>query len=116
MIVDDSITVRKCMRKFLKKNNYAVISAFDGEDAKSKIINVMPDLILLDVEMPKMDGFEFAQYVKESEKLKHIPIIMITSKTAEKHKNKAIKIGIEDYQAKPFNEKKLLSSLRSFLD
>lgn len=116
MVVDDSPTVRKYTVRFLEKNGYNHITAVDGEDAKSKIINVMPDLILLDVEMPRMDGFEFAQYVKESEKLKHIPIIMITSRTAEKHKNKAIKIGVEDYIGKPFTSEVLLPSLKKLLN
>lgn len=108
MVVDDSTTVRKSTVRFLEKNGYNHITATDGENAKSKILNVMPDLILLDVEMPKMDGFEFAQFIKESEKFKNIPIIMITSRTADKHRNKAAKIGVEEYIGKPFTSEILL--------
>lgn len=108
MVVDDSTTVRKSTVRFLEKNGYNHITATDGENAKSKILNVMPDLILLDVEMPKMDGFEFAQFIKESEKFKKIPIIMITSRTADKHRNKAAKIGVEEYIGKPFTSEILL--------
>lgn len=115
MIVDDSTTVRKHTVRFLEKNGYNHIQAVDGEDAKSKIVNVIPDLILLDVEMPKMDGFEFAQYLKESEKHKHIPIIMITSRTADKHKNKAFKLGVDDYMGKPFENNILLASIKNLL-
>lgn len=115
MIVDDSITVRKSTVRFLEKNGYNHITATDGENAKEKIMNVMPDLILLDVEMPKMDGFEFATFIKGYEQYKHIPIIMITSRTADKHRNKAAKIGVEDYIGKPFTAEILLPAMRKLL-
>lgn len=115
MVVDDSITVRKSTVRFLEKNGYNHITATDGENAKSKILNVIPDLILLDVEMPKMDGFEFASFVKESESFKDVPIIMITSRTADKHRNKAHKIGVEEYIGKPFTSEILLPLIKKHI-
>ena len=74
-----------------------------------------PDAILLDIEMPRMDGFEFAKTVKADANLAHIPIIMITSRTAEKHRARARELGVEVYLGKPYQEEELLRSLRELL-
>ncbi|MEL0068107.1 MAG: response regulator, partial [Gammaproteobacteria bacterium] len=111
MVVDDSITVRKVTSRLLERNNFDVMTAKDGVDASTKLQDEQPDIILLDIEMPKMDGFELATIVKSDDELKHIPIIMITSRTGEKHKERAMNIGVEDFMGKPFAEDALLQRI-----
>jgi chemosensory pili system protein ChpA (sensor histidine kinase/response regulator) len=115
MVVDDSITVRKVTSRLLERNHYDVVTAKDGVDASTQLQENQPDIILLDIEMPKMDGFELATLVKSDPELKHIPIIMITSRTGEKHKERAMSIGVEDYMGKPFGEEKLLSTIEALI-
>ena len=114
MVVDDSLTIRKTTSKLLEREDYEVSTAKNGEDALNQIHENTPDLFLLDVEMPKMDGFEFAKQVKGEEKYKNIPIIMITSRTAEKHKNHAKNLGVEEYLGKPYKEKEILSLIHKY--
>ncbi len=115
MVVDDSITVRKVTARLLKRQGMNVITAKDGIDAIAQLQEHIPDLMLLDVEMPRMDGYELATQVRNNNDLKHIPIIMITSRTGAKHRDKAEKIGINRYLGKPFNEKELLNNINSLL-
>lgn len=115
MVVDDSPTVRKQTVRLLEKVGYNHITAVDGEDAKSKIINVKPDIILLDLEMPRMDGFQFTEYLKENEKYEKIPIIMLTSRSADKHRDRATKLGINKYMTKPFQRDELLAEINKLL-
>ncbi|MDM8545730.1 Hpt domain-containing protein [Candidatus Venteria ishoeyi] len=116
MVVDDSITVRKVTARLLKRQGMEVITAKDGLDAIAQLQDVTPDLMLLDVEMPRMDGFELATQMRNAENLKHIPIIMITSRTGQKHRERAAKIGINKHLGKPFNEPELLDNIRALLD
>jgi len=116
MVVDDSITVRKVTTRLLERNHFNVITAKDGVDAASQLQEVHPDIILLDIEMPKMDGFELAGIVRAEPELKDIPIIMITSRTGEKHKERAMSIGVNDYMGKPFGEEKLLSRIGALIN
>ncbi|MCP3675097.1 MAG: hybrid sensor histidine kinase/response regulator, partial [Gammaproteobacteria bacterium] len=116
MVVDDSITVRKVTSRLLERNHFNVITAKDGVDAVSQLHEVHPDIILLDIEMPKMDGFELASIVRSEPDLKDIPIIMITTRTGVKHKERAMNIGINDYMGKPYGEAKLLSSISKLID
>jgi len=116
MVVDDSITVRKVTSRLLERNHFNVITAKDGVDAATQLQDVHPDIILLDIEMPKMDGFELASIVRAESDLKDIPIIMITSRTGEKHKERAMSLGVNDYMGKPFGEAKLLSRIGALID
>jgi chemosensory pili system protein ChpA (sensor histidine kinase/response regulator) len=115
MIVDDSLTVRKITSRLLMREGFAVVTAKDGLDALQSLAERMPDAILLDIEMPRMDGFEFAKTVKADINLAHIPIIMITSRTAEKHRNRAKELGIDGYLGKPYQEEELMRNLRELL-
>ena len=115
MIVDDSLTVRKITSRLLTREGFDVVTAKDGLDALQLLAERMPDVILLDIEMPRMDGFEFAKTIKADPKLAHIPIIMITSRTAEKHRNRARELGVDVYLGKPYQEEELLRHLREML-
>ncbi|MDH5776720.1 MAG: Hpt domain-containing protein, partial [Gammaproteobacteria bacterium] len=115
MVVDDSITVRKVTTRLLERNDYRSTSAKDGVDALSQLQEVHPDVILLDVEMPRMDGFELATNIRNDDQLKHIPIIMITSRTGQKHRDRAMSIGVNFYLGKPYNEAELLEHIQGLL-
>ncbi len=115
MVVDDSITIRKVTERILGRNGFDVILAKDGVDATNKMQDHVPDLMLLDIEMPRMDGFEVANYVRNDERLKELPIIMITSRTGSKHKEKAMEIGVNQYLGKPYQEEELMNNINSLL-
>jgi chemosensory pili system protein ChpA (sensor histidine kinase/response regulator) len=116
LVVDDSLTVRKITSRLLQREGFDVLTAKDGIDALQVIAEQTPDVILLDIEMPRMDGFEFTKTLKADPKHGHIPIIMITSRTAEKHRNLAKELGVDLYLGKPFQEEDLLKSLREMLE
>ncbi|RLA26565.1 MAG: hypothetical protein DRQ63_07920, partial [Gammaproteobacteria bacterium] len=116
MVVDDSITVRRVMEKFLERNGLRVITARDGLDAISVLQEAKPDIILLDIEMPNMDGYEFATHVRNDDRVSDVPIIMITSRTGDKHRARAIEIGVNDYLGKPYQETELLEAIRRLLE
>ncbi len=116
MIVDDSITVRKVTERLLKRHNYQFMTAKDGIDALDKLQDQIPDVMLLDIEMPRMDGFELATAMRNDDRLKDIPIIMITSRTGDKHRDRATKIGVNAYLGKPFQETELLENIESLLN
>jgi chemosensory pili system protein ChpA (sensor histidine kinase/response regulator) len=115
MVCDDSVTVRKVTSRLLQRNGMDVMLAKHGGDAITQMLDEIPDLILLDIEMPHMDGFEVAQRVRHDDRLKHIPIIMITSRTGSKHRDRAISIGVNEYIGKPFQEGPLLSTIERLL-
>lgn len=115
LVVDDSITMRKVTMKILNKYDVEAQTAKDGLDAVDVINDWIPDVILLDIEMPRMDGFEFATHVRNDSMLKDVPIIMITSRTGEKHRERAATIGVNDYLGKPYSEDTLLASLQGVL-
>jgi chemosensory pili system protein ChpA (sensor histidine kinase/response regulator) len=115
MVVDDSITIRKITERMLKRYGIEVVLAKDGVDATSQLQDSIPDLMLLDIEMPRMDGFEVASFVRNDDRLKDIPIIMITSRTGSKHKEKAMEIGVNRYLGKPFQEDDLVSNINDIL-
>jgi len=114
MVVDDSLTVRKITSRMLAREGYEVAAAKDGVDALQQLQDMKPDCILLDVEMPRMDGFEFARNVRADEGTKGIPIIMITSRTADKHRNRAVEIGVNEYMGKPYQEDQLLALIKRY--
>ncbi len=111
MVVDDSVTVRKVTSRLLERHGMNVLTAKDGVDAMLLLEEHMPDLMLLDIEMPRMDGFEVATQVRHDERLQHLPIIMITSRTGQKHRDRAMAIGVNDYLGKPYQESVLLESI-----
>ncbi len=114
MVVDDSITVRKVTTRLLERNDMHVITAKDGVDAVAKLQEHIPDVLLLDIEMPRMDGFELATHVRNEPRLRNIPMIMITSRTGDKHRKRAMEIGVDRYLGKPFQESELLSTIHEF--
>lgn len=111
MVVDDSITVRKVTTRLLERHEMHVVAAKDGVDALAQLQETIPDIMLLDVEMPRMDGFELATNMRNDEKLKNIPIIMITSRTGQKHRDRAASIGVNIYMGKPFTEADLMDNI-----
>ncbi|HVO88698.1 MAG TPA: Hpt domain-containing protein [Casimicrobiaceae bacterium] len=115
MIVDDSLTVRKITSRLLGRAGFDVSTAKDGMDALQLLGERIPDAILLDIEMPRMDGFEFTKTIKGDARFATIPIVMITSRTAEKHRNRAAELGVDLYLGKPFQEEELLRHLRDML-
>lgn len=116
MVVDDSLTVRKITTRLLERNGYLVVTAKDGVDALEQLMEVSPDIMLLDVEMPRMDGFELAKRLRQDSKTKKLPIIMITSRTADKHRNYALELGVNEYLGKPFQEEELLRHVAHFIE
>lgn len=116
MVVDDSITIRKVTARILGRHNLKVVTAKDGLDAVQQLQDVTPDLFLLDIEMPQMDGFELATHVRSESRLQGIPIIMITSRTGEKHRDRAKQIGVDRYLGKPFQENELMNEINALLE
>ncbi|MEW5248560.1 hybrid sensor histidine kinase/response regulator [Microbulbifer sp. 2201CG32-9] len=115
MVVDDSVTVRKVTSRFLEREGFVVATAKDGQDAVFQLQDHIPDLILLDIEMPRMDGFEVARHIRSSSRLKDIPIIMITSRTGQKHRDHATSLGVNHYLGKPYQEEVLLETIREYI-
>ena len=115
MVVDDSLTVRKITSRMLTRAGYEVMTAKDGVDGLEQLTQATPAVILLDVEMPRMDGFEFAKHVRNDPQTKNLPIIMITSRTADKHRNYAKEIGVNAYFGKPYQEEELLQQIASYI-
>lgn len=115
MIVDDSITMRKASGSLLNRLGFEVLTAKDGIEALAHLHDKQPDIILLDVEMPRMDGFEFASIVRNDSRFRHLPIIMITSRTGEKHRQRALGIGVNDYLGKPYQENELVAAMKHLL-
>jgi chemosensory pili system protein ChpA (sensor histidine kinase/response regulator) len=111
MVVDDSITVRRVTQRLLERNGMRVITARDGVDAVSLLQENQPDILLLDIEMPRMDGYEVAAQVRSDPRLHDVPIIMITSRVGEKHRARAIELGVNDYLGKPYQESQLLNAI-----
>ncbi len=116
MVVDDSLTVRKITTRMLTRAGYAVVTAKDGVDALEQLADVMPEVMLLDVEMPRMDGFELTKQLRFNAKTKHLPIIMITSRTADKHRDHALQLGVNAYLGKPYQEDDVLARIAAFVE
>jgi chemosensory pili system protein ChpA (sensor histidine kinase/response regulator) len=115
MVVDDSITMRRVAERTLVRNGFRVSTAKDGMDALGKLQTEFPAVVLLDIEMPRIDGFELATYMRNSDKLKSVPIIMITSRSGEKHRARAEQIGVERYMIKPYQEDQLIQNIHELL-
>jgi chemosensory pili system protein ChpA (sensor histidine kinase/response regulator) len=117
MVVDDSLTVRRVTQRLLEREGYRVLLAKDGVDALEQMHapEMRPDLMLVDIEMPRMDGFDLTRNVRGNEATQAIPIIMITSRTADKHRNYALGLGVDAYFGKPFQEDVLLAAIAGLL-
>lgn len=115
MVVDDSLTVRKITTRMLLRAGYQVITATDGVDALEKLAEFTPDVMLLDIEMPRMDGFALAKHLRRDPKTVDLPIIMITSRTAAKHREYAMQLGVNTYLGKPYQEDVLLQNIADFM-
>ncbi|MFO1467992.1 MAG: response regulator [Steroidobacteraceae bacterium] len=116
LVVDDSITVRRVTQRLLERNGMRVMTAKDGVDAVAALQENLPDIILLDIEMPRMDGYEVAAHVRNDPRLKDIPIVMITSRVSEKHRARAIELGVNDYLGKPYQENQLLDAIEPLVN
>jgi len=115
MVVDDSITMRKVTSRVLENHSLEVMTAQDGLDAIEHLHDRIPDLLLLDIEMPRMDGYELAEHVRADPRLRHIPIVMITSRAGQKHRKKAREAGANAYLTKPYQEAELLARVGEML-
>jgi len=111
LVVDDSITVRRVTQRLLERNGMRVLTAKDGVEALALLQDHVPDVILLDIEMPRMDGYEVAANVRGDPRLADVPLIMITSRVGEKHRARAIELGVDDYLGKPYQESQLLDAI-----
>ncbi|HXC59719.1 MAG TPA: Hpt domain-containing protein, partial [Steroidobacteraceae bacterium] len=111
LVVDDSITVRRVTQRLLERNGMRVLTARDGQDAVAVMEENVPDVVLLDIEMPRMDGYEVAAHMRGDERLKRVPIIMITSRVGEKHRARALELGVDEYLGKPYQESQLLEAI-----
>ncbi|WP_425493506.1 response regulator [Marilutibacter chinensis] len=115
MVVDDSVTMRKVTGRVLERQGFEVATAKDGVDALERMAELVPDLMLLDIEMPRMDGYELATQMKGDARLREVPIVMITSRTGEKHRQRALEIGVNRYLGKPYQEPELLRNVYELL-
>ncbi len=115
MVVDDSITMRKVTSRVLERQDMEVVTAKDGLDAVEKLQERVPDMAILDIEMPRMDGYELATYIRNDPRLRHLPLMMITSRTGEKHRQRAFEIGVDRFLGKPYQEADLLRTVLELL-
>ena len=115
MVVDDSVTMRKVTGRVLERHNFEVMTAKDGVDALERLGERVPDVMLLDIEMPRMDGYELATEMKADPRLRDIRIMMITSRTGEKHRQRAFDLGVDRYLGKPYQEHELMRNVFELL-
>ncbi len=115
MVIDDSITMRRVAERVLTRNGYRVATAKDGMDGIAQLQSETPDAVLLDIEMPKVDGFEVATFIRNNERLARVPIIMITSRSGDKHRERAQAIGVNRYLIKPYQEQQLINELHAVM-
>jgi Chemotaxis protein histidine kinase and related kinases len=116
MVVDDSVTVRRFTERLLRQNGYRVLTARDGAEAIALLDGERPDAMLLDIEMPRVDGFEVAQFVREQPRLAGLPLIVITSRSGDKHRSRAEALGVQAYLTKPYGDALLLAELARALE
>jgi chemosensory pili system protein ChpA (sensor histidine kinase/response regulator) len=115
MVVDDSLTVRKITSRLLEREGYQVITAKDGIDALEQLRETLPAVMLVDIEMPRMDGFDLTRNVRGDPRTRDIPIIVISSRTADKHRSQAAALGVNAFLGKPYQESELLQYIISYL-
>ncbi|MCG6872831.1 MAG: response regulator, partial [Gammaproteobacteria bacterium] len=115
MVVDDSLTVRKITDRQLRRQGIDVLLAKDGVDAVEQLQETVPDVMLVDIEMPRMDGFELIQRVRADSRTRHVPIIVITSRAGSKHRDRAMQLGADVYLSKPYRDDDLLGNVESLI-
>jgi chemosensory pili system protein ChpA (sensor histidine kinase/response regulator) len=115
MVVDDSITMRKVTSRLLERQGVQPLLAKDGLDAAGQLEDIVPDAVVLDIEMPRMDGYELAAHIRNQEHLWHLPIIMVTSRSGDKHRLRAMDLGVNAYLGKPYREEELVVALQRVL-
>ncbi len=115
MVVDDSLTMRKVTGRILERHNFEVSVARDGVEALEQLEDRVPDLMLLDIEMPRMDGYELATAMRADARYKDVPIVMITSRSGDKHRQRAFEIGVQRYLGKPYQELDLMRNVYDLL-
>lgn len=115
MVVDDSLTMRKVTGRILERHNFEVAVARDGIEALERLEERVPDLMLLDIEMPRMDGYELATAMRADPRYKGVPIVMITSRSGDKHRQRAFEIGVQRYLGKPYQELDLMRNVYDLL-
>jgi chemosensory pili system protein ChpA (sensor histidine kinase/response regulator) len=116
LVVDDSLTVRKITGRLLEREGYRVLAAKDGLDALEMMKDLLPAVMLVDIEMPRMDGFDLTRTVRADPRTRDIPIIMISSRTAGKHRDQAMQLGVNAFLGKPYPEVELLQHISNFLE
>jgi chemosensory pili system protein ChpA (sensor histidine kinase/response regulator) len=114
LVVDDSITVRRVTQRLLQREGYRVVMAADGLQALERLQDERPAVVLSDIEMPRMDGFDLARNIRADARLAGLPIVMITSRIAEKHREHAMSLGVDHYLGKPYSEDELMSLVRHY--
>jgi chemosensory pili system protein ChpA (sensor histidine kinase/response regulator) len=114
MVVDDSLTVRKVTSRLLEREGYRVVTAKDGVDALEQMAEALPRVMLVDIEMPRMDGFDLARHVRGDPRTRELPVIFISSRTAEKHRNQAAQLGVNAFLGKPYAEAELLELVAKY--
>jgi len=115
LIVDDEKDIVKMLDYNLKKEGFRTISAYDGEDALDLAVREHPDLIILDLMLPGLDGLEVCKSLKKADKTALIPIIMLTAKTKEADKIVGLELGADDYMTKPFSPRELVARVKAVL-
>jgi chemosensory pili system protein ChpA (sensor histidine kinase/response regulator) len=116
MVVDDSLTVRRVSERLLTREGYQVSTAKDGVDAIQQMQDTLPDLIIADIEMPRMDGFELTKQLRSDARMKSIPIVVVSSRMAEKHRRHALDLGADAFFGKPYDEEDLLARVTELLE
>jgi chemosensory pili system protein ChpA (sensor histidine kinase/response regulator) len=114
MVVDDSLTVRRVTQRLLLREGYRVVLAKDGLDALERLAEAVPQIVLSDIEMPRMDGFDLVRNMRADARLRDLPVIMITSRIAQKHRDYAAELGVDHYLGKPYSEEDLLALIRRY--
>ena len=114
LVVDDSITVRRVTQRLLQREGYRVVMAADGLQALERLLDERPSVVLSDIEMPRMDGFDLARNIRSDARLAGLPIVMITSRIAEKHREHAMSLGVDHYLGKPYSEEELMGLVRHY--
>ena len=114
LVVDDSITVRRVTQRLLLREGYRVALAVDGLQALERLQEELPTVVLTDIEMPRMDGFDLTRNIRGDERMRDLPVIMITSRIADKHRQHAVELGVNHYLGKPYPEDELLNLVRHY--
>jgi chemosensory pili system protein ChpA (sensor histidine kinase/response regulator) len=115
MVVDDSLTVRRVTSRLLEREGYLVVTAKDGIDALERVREALPAVMLVDIEMPRMDGFDLARNLAGDPRTQAIPIIIISSRSAGKHREQATSLGIKHFLGKPYPEAELLQLVAEYV-